>query len=215
MDDNEGCLIFVVLACVLIVAYVLYTNGKIVIEMPVRPPEESWEAVYPKFRDDVSSQLLNTQKLVGRVIDDSSYIKSQNADIQYSMEILFSELGIIQKKAAQESRRQRTEQWIATGLSVALGWLLAAFIPTDKAFKKLRNIFAASSKRDRRSRRDVGPKPDVSEHYGLSNDTEMASDTNISFWKFILIRPSLLLIALVVFLLSVTVIMLAASEYIF
>jgi hypothetical protein len=143
MDERDGCSKWIGFVVVLIVV-ILWLSGvdTIYITEQVPPPQDSWEVVYPKFRDEVSTQLLNTQELVGIVLNDSVIIKSQNANLQYSVDRLLQELGIMQVMSAEESKRQRNEQFLWTALSLILGWILGWFVPTKETFRSLKRIFS-------------------------------------------------------------------------
>ena len=85
MDDKNGFLNFIGLVAFIIALYIWVTNVEtvnIVEQLP--PPQDSWDVVYPQFRDDVSAQLLNTQKIAGSVLDETANLKAQNAELQYS-----------------------------------------------------------------------------------------------------------------------------------
>jgi len=142
-ENNSGCLNWVGLAALIIGIYIWVGNVdtiKITEQLP--PPQDSWDVVYPKFRDEVSSQLLNTQLIAGSVLNATSDLKTQNADLQYSVDLLLNNLGILKEQAYEESIRQRNEQRIMTVASIIFGWLLGAFITKD-SFDKLRKRFAS------------------------------------------------------------------------
>lgn len=115
------------------------------ITQQIPPPQDSWEVVYPLFRDDVSTQLLNTQNMLGIALEEIDSIKAQNSDTQYSVDILLSELGIIQKKSDIENKRQRIENIILTILSVFAGWLLAWLAPTKETIQRISSLFFRDS----------------------------------------------------------------------
>lgn len=198
MGENGGCLKWIGLAS-FVVALLIWMNNvdTIVIKEQIPPPQDSWEVVYPKFRDDVSAQLLNTQEMIGNVIEGASYIKSQNSEIQYSLDILFNELGIIREKSAEESKRQRFEQWVATGLSIVLGWLLAAFIPTGETLARIRKVFSKE------------PTRDISEHQESNKRSGDTDYTNI-FLEVIRTNPIVRLLLVLAFILGIAIIVILA-----
>jgi len=131
-EENNGCLNFAGFVAFVIALYIWVTNVETVnIVEQIPPPQDSWDVVYPQFRDEVSAQLLNTQMIVGSVLDDTEYIKTQNADLQYSVNLLLDNLGIMKKESYEESIRQRNEQRITAVLSLFVGWLLGAFVTKD------------------------------------------------------------------------------------
>ena len=148
MGDNGGCLNFIGLVAFIIALYIWVNNVetvKIVEQLP--PPQDSWDVVYPQFRDDVSAQLLNTQKMAGSVLDETTYLKVQNTELQYSVDLLLNNLGILKRESYEESIKQRNEQRITTVLSIILGWLFGAFVTKD-SMKEIRRRFSQRKKDD-------------------------------------------------------------------
>jgi len=146
MDDKNGFLNFIGLVAFIIALYIWVTNVEtvnIVEQLP--PPQDSWDVVYPQFRDDVSAQLLNTQKIAGSVLDETANLKAQNAELQYSVDLLLNNLGILKRESYEESIKQRNEQRITTVLSVILGWLLGAFVTKD-SMKEIRKRLSQRKK---------------------------------------------------------------------
>ncbi len=142
MSDGPGCSNILGVVGFAIGAFLLYNNVQpVVIEEKVPPPQESWSYVYPQFRDDVSSQLFNTQELVGVAIEDAEYIQKQNTKLQYSVDILLNELGLAQEKYAEESRKQRLEQWFQTGLGILLGWIISTVLPPERVTDAVSKMF--------------------------------------------------------------------------
>jgi hypothetical protein len=142
MSEGNGCFEFLGVAGFVIGVFLLINNVQpVVIEQKVPPPQESWSYVYPKFKDDVSLQLLNTQELVGVAIRDAEYIKAQNVDLQYSIDILLNELGIVQKKYEEESKKQRTEQWLLMGVGAIVGWIISIILPKERIENIANKIF--------------------------------------------------------------------------
>jgi hypothetical protein len=141
-DNGDGCMSFLGLIGFGISVFLLVNNVEpIVIEQQVPPPEESWSVVYPQFRDDVSSQLENTQELVGIAIRDAEDIKAQNAELKYSVDFLLKKLGLAEERYAEESKKQRREQYFLTGASILLGWIIATIWPPEKVTKSVKRIF--------------------------------------------------------------------------
>lgn len=146
MDNNGGCLNFVGFVAFIIALYIWVNNVEtvnIVEQLP--PPQDSWDVVYPQFRDDVSAQLLNTQKIAGSVLDETTQLKVQNAELQYSVDLLLNNLGIMKRESYEESIKQRNEQRITTVLSLILGWLFGAFITKD-SMKEIQRRFSQRKK---------------------------------------------------------------------
>lgn len=201
MGENGGCLKWIGFAS-FIVALLIWINNvdTIVVKEQIPPPQDSWEVVYPKFRDEVSEQLLNTQEMVGLTLDDTRYIQEQNIDIQYSIDILLNALGVIQQKAEEENKRQRFEQWFATFLSIVLGWLLAAFVPTEETLIKFRNRFSG--------------KPTSSLEHDLVNGKDsQASRANISFLELLVTDKFARSLVIIIVILSVAIVVLFVIEY--
>jgi hypothetical protein len=147
-DNNNGCFINMLGFVVLIIGIIVWINNvttiKITEQLP--PPEDSWSVVYPQFRDDVSAQLLNTQKISGSVLDSTSYLKTQNADLQNSVDLLLNNLGIMKQESRQESIRQRNQNIITTILSVIFGWLLGVMAPPESMKNLRKRIFQRPKK---------------------------------------------------------------------
>lgn len=208
MGNGDGCLPWIGIAC-FIVALVIWTNevDTIVIKEQIPPPQDSWDVVYPKFRDEVSSQLLNTQEMVGVVLNDSSYLKTQSAEIQQSLDILLNELGILEKKSEEESGRQKIEQRITAVASLILGWLLAAFVPTEDTLVKFRNKFSRKSKLEDLEKKGLdissSNERDSSEHQGFNKSSDETKYANASLWELIQIDPADRVFVIIIFILGI------------
>lgn len=138
MEEKNGCFNWIGFIAFLIALYIWVNNVDTVqVVEQIPPSQESWSLVYPLFRDDVSAQLLNTQRMTKGVLDETAYLKEQNAELQYSVDLLLNNLGILKKESYEESIKQRNEQRITTVLSIILGWLLGAFVTKD-SMKEIR-----------------------------------------------------------------------------
>lgn len=203
MSENGGCIGWIGLIS-LIVALLIWINNvdTLVVKEQIPPPQDSWDVVLPTFRDEVSAQLLNTQKMIGTVITGSQTIQNQNNEIQYSIDLLLSELGVIQKKAEEESKRQRIEQWSATILSIVLGWLLAAFVPTEETLINIKSIFIGKT--------ELGqPK-----HHPTRTNLYQARRSDIPLWEFIWRDKFAIFSIIAIIILSIGIAILLVIEYI-
>ncbi|MBN1933636.1 MAG: hypothetical protein JW934_03170 [Anaerolineae bacterium] len=181
MKNNNGFLNFIGLVALLIGLYIWVNNvNTITIVEQLPPPQDSWDIVYPRFRDEVSAQLLNTQLLVGSVLSSTSHIKTQNADLQYSMDLLLDNVGVMKTESYRESTRQRDEQRILTIASVLFGWLLGAFVTKDSieairkrlALPRKKSNSKAVRSNDTRVESDQRAKSSLQEHIKVSPDVK-------------------------------------------
>ena len=161
MSDGFNSCLNVGGAIALIIGLVIWVNKVDVVRVTQQlpPPQDSWSVVYPQFKDDVSAQLLNTQKIAGSVLDSTNDLKTQNAELQNSVNLLLNNLGILKQESYNESIRQRNENILYTILSVIFGWWLGAFV-TPEGIKKFRENMAKRSKKD--------PKSQVTQSNGSS-----------------------------------------------
>ncbi|HEC35070.1 MAG TPA: hypothetical protein ENI39_00880 [Anaerolineae bacterium] len=141
MNDESGCLAFLGLIALIAGIYLWVNNvDTIVIREQLPPPEDSWRVVYPKFRDAVNAQLVNTQRMVGAVLDATYELKEQNAELQYSVDLLLDNLGLLEIKIQEEGERQRREQLIQTIAGIFFGWFLGEFVTRGSISKVWRAL---------------------------------------------------------------------------
>jgi hypothetical protein len=52
-----------------------------------------------------------------------------------------NELGIVQKKYEEESKKQRTEQWLLMGVGAIVGWIISIILPKERIENIANKIF--------------------------------------------------------------------------
>ena len=88
----------------------------------------------------MNAQLVNTQRIAGAVLDATYELQRQNAELQYSIDLLLDNLGLLETKIQEEGERQRREQLIQTVASVVFGWFLGEFVTRGSITKVVRRL---------------------------------------------------------------------------